>query len=321
MSTRLELFQAAHQAHIDWQVDRPLIDKFNHSDLQVALKLLGGEIEELNGGDKVGIFSKKNIEHDHRLREDYRQQEISDIIVFAMTVFDEMGIEVPAEAVYQQATAITHLFNFQMVDQDKPMSQPEPLTEKQNRLYGILKGRLNNQASLLKTSFASGSGENHAELKAALTNILAHAVAMHSLLGVDSGRAVLEKVARNMLKYPAWMFGLPEEDLTLEELEKLYHEKRSEAADLFDGPEAEYQLINGEYRPVDRGKEAILDPDNLIVGRPKTGTTEFYGQPEEVAKHDHSEARPIGIWYRAAAQVIASTYGFSVKVNNLLKSN
>ncbi|MCL4208576.1 hypothetical protein KJZ63_03005 [Patescibacteria group bacterium] len=293
MSSRHELFQAAHQAHIDWQTDRPLIDKFNHSDLKVALKLLGDEIEELNGGDHSGIFSAENIKKDHRTREDYRQQEISDILVFGMTAFDEMGLAIPIDSIYAKVGQIAQRFQFDLPEVGKPMDRPEALSDEKNKVYQILRQLLNDEAEFV-LSFDDSKRE---KLPTVLEDILAYSIAMHSLIGVDSGKAVIEKIARNMIKYPASMFALPKEELSPEELEAFYHRQRKISATLFDG---EVDQTTGE--------------------RPKKGTGEFY-QPQEEAEIELGELRPIGIWYRAAAQVIASTYGFSVKVSSLLNRN
>lgn len=313
MSSHYESFDLAHQAHLNWQVDRPLIDKFNHSDLKVALKLLGDEIEELNGGDHTGIFSEENIKADHRLREDYRQQEIADIVVFAMTSFDELGLEIPTDRIYDQAEEVASHFNFKIVEAGLAMKNPAALTEAQNDAYLSLRALLNHEADFL----LSYEESKRDLLPVVLENVLVYAVAMHSLIGVDTGKAVLEKVARNMLKYPAAMFALPEEELDVYELEKTYHEKRAEAATLFDGPKQEYELIDGEYQVLDRSRQVALNPDNVIEDRPKTGTTEFYA-PQEHEQVVLGELRQIGIFYRAMAQVVASTYGFSVKVSSLL---
>ncbi len=291
MSSHHEQFQAAHQAHVDWQTDRPLIDKFNHSDLKVALRLLGDEIEELNGGDHAGIFAKENIEKDHRTREDYRQQEISDILVFGMTAFDEMGLEIPTANIYKKVAKIASEFNFSIPEAGKSMDRPEALNSDQNDVYQILRELLNDEAQLL----LNYDDEKREQLPMILEDVLAYAVAMHSLIGVDSGKAVIEKVARNMIKYPASKFALPEGDLTPEELEAFYHKQRALCATEFDG----------EY-------------DGELGERPKTGTTEFYS-PQVESKVELGELRQIGIWYRAAAQIIASTYGFSVRVSSLLK--
>lgn len=313
MPTHAELFELAHQAHVNWQVDRPLIDKFNHSDLKVALKLLGGEIEELNGGDKTGIFSAANIENDHRLREDYRQQEIADIIIFAMTSFDELGQEINTAGIYEGAQRVASSLNFDLVKPGRPMDYPKALSPEKNQIYLELRQRLNIEADFL----LSYDGAQPELLQVVLENVLIYAVAMHSLLGVDSGRAVLEKVARNMLKYPAQMFELPEGNLSPEALEREYDQRRAEAARIFDGELGEYELIDGKYQPLDRSKQAVLDPENVIIDRPKTGTNAFYQRPE-IITYERGEVRQIGILYRAIAQVIASTYGYSVKVSNLL---
>jgi hypothetical protein len=302
MSSHQEQFQAAHQAHVDWQTDRPLIDKFNHSDLKVALKLLGDEIEELNGGDHAGIFSGENIEKDHRTREDYRQQEIADILVFGMTAFDEMGLEIPTTNIYEKVAKIAAEFHFSLPEVGKPMARPEALNVDQNDVYQLLRELLNDEAKFL----LNYDDSKREQLPTILEDVLAYAVAMHSLIGVDSGKAVIEKVARNMIKYPASKFALPEGDLSPEQLEAFYHRQRALCATEFDG---EYVKELDEHTGEEKSGKGE---------RPKTGTTEFYS-PLEESKVELGELRQIGIWYRAAAQIIASTYGFSVKVSSLLK--
>ncbi|MDH5532885.1 MAG: hypothetical protein OEX81_00460 [Candidatus Pacebacteria bacterium] len=307
MLSKIESFHHAHQAHRDWQIDRPLIDKFNRSELKVALGLLSGEIDELNGGDHTGIFTKKNFEKFPAIESDYRQQEISDIIVFAMTSFDEMGESINTQEIYAKAEAWSDAYSFNIVTPEDTTIPPEAFTDDQNKIYELLKVKLNEQAAVIA---AYEGGETHG-VSQALESILVYCVAMHSLLGVDSGKAIMEKIARNMIKYPAHLFQLPKEDMSPDELEAYYHKVRGECATEFDGPVMEQEVSNEDGSEI----ETIFD-------RPKTGTTEFYS-PQQIIEYEHNpdEIRPIGIWYRAAAQVIATSYGISVKVSDLLNRN
>lgn len=283
MLTHVENFHQAHRGHQMWQQDRPLIDKFNHLSVEDSLELLTGEIEELNGGDKTGVFAKKNIERNHRTREDYRQQEISDILIFAMGTFDSLGAEIPAESTYSRAEDLAHQLKFELVEPGRPMTNPKALNWWQNRKYLRLRQLLNDQVEFLVNH---KDDHDHEELKEVLENVLVYAVAMHSLIGVDSSKAIFEKLARNMLKYPAFMFMLSEAEKLLpdSELRKLYKEWRFQAADLFDGPQ-----------------------DPKTEERPKTGTGEFYTQEPE-----------LGLFYQAWTKIVATTYGFSAKVKSLL---
>jgi len=300
MPSKIESFNLAHQAHVDWQVDRPLIDKFNRYGLTVSLDLLSGEIDELNGGDHTGIFKKTNFEDRPEIEADYRQQEISDIMVFAMTSFDELGETIDTEGIYAKAEAWSDTYSFNLVNPEDTTLPPEAFTNGQDKIYELLKTNLNEQAAII----AAYDGGDTSEVSKALESTLVYCVAMHSLLGVDSGKAIMEKVSRNMIKYPAYMFKLPEEEMDEVALEELYRERRKLCAIEFDGP-----------------KELIIDPEDpdgeKILGRPKTGTTEFYS-PLENWEYEPGEVKQIGIWYRAAAQIMASTYGFSVRVSNLL---
>ena len=305
MSNFSESFQRAHEAHINWQKDRPLIDKFNHSDIQVALDLLSGEIGELNGGDDTGIFNHDNIK-DPVIRADYRQQEISDIIVFAVTAYDKLGVDVDHGEVEARVRILASNHDFSMVEPNDSKFPPPALGDSQDKTYELLKEKLNGEAAKI-AAFDVETG-NREDLVKALEGILVNCVAMHSLLGVNSGKAVMEKIARNMLKYPAGQFQMTEEEQLLDEdeLRELYDARRADCATEFDGPFMEQEVT----------KDGVIE---TVVDRPKTGTTDFYSPQLEVEyKHNSSEVRQIGIWYRAAAQIIASSYGFSVKVSNLL---
>jgi hypothetical protein len=295
MSNFSESFHQAHRAHINWQEDRPLIDEFNHSDIRVALDLLYDEIDELNGGDEVGLFSKDNIREDHVLREDYRQQEISDIIVFVFTAYDKLGEEVDMASVESRVTALAGEYQFNIPEPALGQFPPKALTEPKNDVYKTLRQKLNDEAEKVKAF--NPETDTQESLIQSLESILVYTVAMHSLIGVNSSKAVMEKIARNIIKYPANRFAMPEGDLTDEELKAHYDAERTACSEEFEG----------EY-----------DPE--LGDRPKTGTTEFYVVPEPI-EYEPGEARQIGIWYRAAAQIIASSYGFSVRVSNLLNRN
>lgn len=280
----VENFIFSHQQHVNWQVDRPLIDAVNHSGIEGDLKLLLGEIEELNGGDKLGIFSKENIKKNPDVREDYRQQEISDIIVFAMTTFDELGVKISWENIEVEIDCLMVEYGFSAPPENMVMGKPPALDAAGNEIYLKLRGFLNDEAQILKDFGA----KNLEQLPRILEKILVYCVAMHSLIGVDSAAAVLEKVARNMIKYPAALFALTAEEklLPIEVLQVRYDLLRAACAADFDGAK---------------------DPET--GARPKTGTGKFYGEnklPE--ADLADGETRKIGILYRAAAALIAKGY-------------
>lgn len=310
MSNFSESFQRAHEAHINWQKDRPLIDKFNHSDIQVAIQLLYGEIEELNGGDDTGVFNHDNIK-DAAIRTDYRQQEISDIIVFAVTAYDKLGVNVDHGEIEARVRVLASNHDFSMISSQDSKFPPAALANKHEVTYEMLKKGLNQEAAKI-AAFDVETG-NREDLVKALEGILVHCVAMHSLLGVNSGKAVMEKIARNMIKYPAFMFQMTEEELLMDDvdLKELYDTRRAECATDFDGPKMNIEVTD-DSQP--SGKRTVYD-------RPKTGTTDFYTMPELIENYQPGEQRRIGIWYRAAAQIIASSYGFSVRVSNLLNRN
>lgn len=261
-----ELFNFAHFSHKKWQEERPLIDMFNHSELKVTLGLLSGEIDELNGGDTVGIFSKINIEDDHLLREDYRQQEVSDIVIFLMSIFDELGETINIESIYNRAEVLSGEHGFGLVSSDETTFSPKAMEDDQNITYGILKDGLNKYANIISQYDTRSRDRGH--LINALEGILVHCVATHSLIGVNSAKAVLEKVERNHIKYPAFMFQLTEAEMLLsdDELKILYDERRAQCATDFDGPVMDIE-VDDDTAP--SGK-------NIIKERPKTGTTEFY---------------------------------------------
>jgi len=271
MQTSQESFHQAHQAHRDWQVDRPLIDKFNRSELKVALGLLSDEIDELNGGDRTGIFTKDHFKEDPAIESDYRQQEISDIMVFAMTSFDELNEEMDLDRIYSRASSWAYEHSFKIVSPEDTILPPQALSEEANQTYELLKIQLNEQAEII----ANYDGGDTTQVAQALESILVYCTTMHSLLGVDSGKAIIEKVARNMLKYPAYSFILPEGEIDSDQLEEYFHKVRKACATEFDG----------EY-----------DPD--LGDRPKIGTTKFYS-PQEISEYDLDQDREMGILYRA----------------------
>jgi len=289
MQTSKESFHQAHKSHRDWQIDRPLIDKFNRSELKVALGLLSDEIDELNGGDHTGIFTKENFKKNPRIKSDYRQQEISDIMVFAMTSFDKLDMKIDADQIYARANAWANEHSFQIVSPEDTLLPPQALSGEADQTYELLKKKLNEQAAII----SNYDGGDTTQVAQSLESILVYCTAMHSLLGVDSGKAIMEKVARNMIKYPAFMFKLPIKDMTAEELEAHYHRVRKESATEFDGK---------------------FDPE--LGDKPKTGTSEFYA-PQEILEeeNDPDQQRELGILYQALAQTRSTHYGEFIIIN------
>lgn len=284
--TPAEFFNYAHFSHRKWQLERPLIEENNT--FAEVLDLLGPEIDELNGGDKEGVFSKDNIKSDHGLREDYRQQEISDIIIFVMSVFDTMDRKIKVEEVFSKSGQLLNNYELSLATPEQTQLPPQALSDSENETYLILRQELNNQAELLK-QFDQQTG-NREYLTQILEEVLVYCIAMHSLMGINSSKAVLEKVERNHIKYPEQFFQKSEG--------QSYSDKRKE---------------------VNRNFNTERFPGGEIGDRPKAGTYEYYYGYKEKLTDELSERHQIGLFYQSIAKLIASTYGFSVKVSNLLK--
>lgn len=256
--TSLEALQAHNN---DFRVDRPLLHWHNRQSLgrdelgnvtggTELVSLLKGEIAELNGYDKEGFFAEKV---DNR-REDYRQQELSDLILFMAEISDahELGIE---EATIKRASAaVAAELEIAVVPDETPLRPVKAFNEVEEEKYQLIKDLLNEQAQDLERFVMMGPLEKKHSIETLFSIIY---VAFY-LLGVSPIRAAFEKLARNILKFPHKKFALPE-GLSQTELRALYKTSIHEGKVLFDG-----------------------EPDALGKS-PQIGTRDFYGNwPEEI---------------------------------------
>lgn len=289
------LFKTAAEAANNWKKDRPLIASVDTG--INTTKLLVDEVGELNGGDKMGVFSEEEIAKDPATKADYRQQEISDIIFFSMSLHDVLGKEINIEGLYDRLLELSAELDVEVVSSDVIMSRPDGRSESKEETYQVLKERLNVEATAITTLMENVKNEADIDVNSLLEkveNAVVYAMAMQSILGVNSPRAVLEKVAKNALKYPAHQFQLPEGKFSPEELMNVYLERR--------------KVSNNEF-------EGVVDP--TTGERPKKGTTDLYS-PQPVVIYDRSSWKnysEIGPIYQSLAWIVAQSIGLKMRTD------
>lgn len=240
-------------ANRHFEEDRPLLKAFNHTNISHVIEMLNGEISELNGLDKSGYFSV--LEN----REDYRQQEVADIVLFALTAYDKVALEPSESRIWQRSSEFASLLEINVVTESTVLQEvPLFIDVQATQNYEVLKRMINQERvaldATLEVDFADEAKKNKL-IQWHLDEIMAISFCLYYLMGLHPGRAVLEKVARNMLKYQAqWFTQELLDTATGDTLSQVYATQAKIAKDSWDG--------------------AV---DEQTGNRPGTGTADFYG--------------------------------------------
>lgn len=181
------------KAQEDFYADRPVMNLHN-SNLTNVAALLVNEINELNGHAEDGMTLEK-----------YREQEIADIVWFALGVCRQFG-EFPNPAYLSGVVA-----EFGLTVPTVEWADPQPLSQDDEARYQSIKTELvseaqtlqniNTRRHLLLMSEGEQTGTVHH-----LHRVLGLSWALFSLLGVNPIDATIEKMARNHAKHTANLY-------------------------------------------------------------------------------------------------------------------
>lgn len=267
--TNVRTLESTNQRRSDFYRDRPLMLMQNRQDVPRLVDYFHEEVQELNGKGQEGIFAKDQF------REDYRQQEVSDIVIYALSIFETLGIEPNFDHIRMQIAEVSLENNIKPVSEETPLGpvmlfdgglENGPKAAKYEQLKHTLK----------ETAAQISASQSNEVIVKALEQVIAISFNIYYLIGVPPLRSIEEKLSRNMLKYIAELFSiaylqmasLNGEVITKdnfrtakydpEKLSEVFARQRAIAIDQFDGPKDE----NGV--------------------RPLTGTNDFYGLYERL---------------------------------------
>lgn len=250
-----------------------------HTDVTTYKHLLLGEIAEFNGGADTGYFAEPEN------REDYRQQEVSDMVLFALSYFSGMGLDADGEPLEPNLERILwdtgewiDGFKIAEVLMSHPPGRVEMFDAEFDEKFHALKGYLNKQAhELLATKVVDFGVDEALKIKNILERIIAICFAIFHLMGVNPIRQVAEKIARNYYRHPANLLSIEyvppmSDDLPIDErrivIEERYRTQAKKAHDLWDGP-------------------ATTDANGNPGPRPGDGTNDFYSEGEYRPQIEH----------------------------------
>lgn len=179
-------------------------------DISVPRKLLVDEIEEFNGAADRGFLSRPEN------REDNRQQEVSDMVLFAITLFAGLGKDADGRPLSPNTARVDDLLTDTLADLaiKKVSLQRLPghvdrFTARNEAKFEELKGEINIQGRrLFDVSTADLNVREVLLVKDILERILSLSFAVFHLMEVHPVRQVGEKIARNYVKYPAHMLSI-----------------------------------------------------------------------------------------------------------------
>jgi hypothetical protein len=306
-------------ALMDWNIhfrqQRPIMELNNRLDRSSMLRHINGELAEFNGVEEVGFWSA--LER----REKYRDQELADIVIFALEVIEKTpGLELRPRAIKYRLDKLMADPELAAAVQLLPVRSPvtEPLSflpaegddlptleNKQAReaAFNKLQALLNQKAELFTSSWFDFLDLDplllQKELKRkqrTLDEILAVCHVMFALLGRNLFHACGEKVARNIDKYAVQKFLMtPEKEA----------EKAGKPDDVV------LQLITTWYREISEKCKDLFDgPKDAAGNRAQTGTEEFYREMEmgwspEAVETMMANAKPIEEAYLIQAKAIS----------------
>lgn len=186
-------------AQKDFYRDRPNLARHNNQ-LSKVLGLLANEIAELNGHAADGMTLEK-----------YREQEIADIVWFALGMLKQVGVYPSDEYLHGVSAELGVTPPPQWSDEPKPFS---PEKEQQ---YWEIKALLEAEAGLLAhpdfqkaDSLWVLSAEERRRLLKHLHRIIGLTSTLFYLLEVNPYDAVMEKMARNHAKHQAHFYTNPQ---------------------------------------------------------------------------------------------------------------
>jgi hypothetical protein len=190
-TSELSYFQNVATMQNNFYLDRPALANFNRRGSN-NIDLLSTEVEELQGEPEYGLSIYE-----------YRSQEISDVWLFARNMLNRFKREVDEQYVLYRCLQLIGSVSPARGDERESL---EPLYQQ------ILEG-LNMAMHDLRA--CCGEEKYSPELYFGLQEIISHATCLFFLIGKDPADACLEKIARNMLKYPANEFpsGVQYEDV------------------------------------------------------------------------------------------------------------
>ncbi len=199
-----------YRVYGDFLQKRPLL-LWNNTQPSRVTRMMLNEVGELNGGENTGFFSHPEN------REDYRQQEVSDIFILAFSIFLAMRVEedeLPVTRIMAQVAFFAKEYRVSLVDVEQSFTVPAPFNDNQDEVFHRLQKHINELASPL---IESGNLKSEFTLKnleqdvlfSHLEKIMALCVVLHASMGLHFSRAIYEKIIRNILKYDPRDLELP----------------------------------------------------------------------------------------------------------------
>ena len=226
-------------ANQDFVADRELIRLYNQHDLPTLAKHFLNEVKEFNGGDHMGYFSEPEN------YADYCQQEVSDIIIFGLQLFDflsqkrlispEIDMNQFQADILIKAHAAAQRFDIRQVTAEIPMHRPQNLeTEEDLFNYNQVRKNMTDRANLISDQIKDYKG-----MYRTVVDVLAYGYALQWALGLDPVRAGMEKVMRNILLYQSYKWQLSEDEHTVLTAQKTQPERQDYLQKLYDAWRAE----------------------------------------------------------------------------------
>lgn len=231
------------EANSSFVADREIICRYNKNNLAELVRLFVTEVREFNGGDHEGYFS-----HPENYA-DYCQQEVSDIIIFGLQLFDFLTerellegrptIEDFEADILASARTMASELQVLPVDPRTQMHKPQNLEGFKSKVeYDGVRSQMTKRAEHI-----SLQQDQPEQMYKTLVYVLACTYVLQWMLQLDPVRAGMEKVARNIVLYSAKDWALSEEvrervdNLSPQRKEQyiksLYQKRRAEAKLVF----------------------------------------------------------------------------------------
>lgn len=268
-------FTNLQHARFNFEDDRFLLKKAN-AHPRKRTKAFLTEVHELNGPDKEGYFGLEAVEIHPERENDYRQQEVADIVLIGLGLSELFRVELNEAKIYEEAARLAKGLHIPVVTETQNLELAKVFSRAEEDKYEALKRQLNRAvADVTFNNLQKGE-----KAQKTIERVIALCFVIFYLMGLPPIKACFEKISRNMLKYLA----------------------------------TDYQSESGTYTVQEkRSKNTFDGPKDKVTGhRPQWGTIEFYGFYEQAQViYDRQKAQPqkIAAPWRVIGSVVAKLYG------------
>jgi len=204
----------AVQSNQRFEEDRPLLQAMNHrGGIPRLLENLSIEINELCAQEFDGAWAAATSDVSTRL--EYQRQEIADVFIFSLGGLMRLGYDaddVPMAKLVQAVSRKKHDLQTQAIfqaDSARVRSPRRPTLESFPEITHQIQFWQRQFPALAAAAREKVTPELRSQLADIFQQLVRNSILSYQVLGLDAAEAINEKIARNIVKYPAHLLQMP----------------------------------------------------------------------------------------------------------------